>query len=135
MKKKPREQTSPLDLSSSTAPSPVPPPEPLQVPHRKQGDRGDSDDAAALPTFVRYEDLVAAGIVGNRVTLARLIDKDGFPPGFMLGRNTRAWVLDDVERWIASRPTARKEIPPSVIEAAVAGRAAARAKAKAETAS
>ena len=104
---------------------------PLQLPHQRQGDRGDSDDAAAvLATFVRYQDLVKAGIVQNRVTLARLINQDGFPTGYMIGRNTRLWALADVEAWIASRPTARKEIPSSVIEAAVAGRAAARAKAE-----
>jgi predicted DNA-binding transcriptional regulator AlpA len=118
----------------ASAPPTVPPPVPLQSPHQKQGDRGDDpDDAAALPVFVRYRDLVKARIVGNRVTLARLIDEDGFPTGFMLGRNTRVWALGDVEAWIASRPTARKEISDSVIEKAVAGRAAARA-AKAETA-
>jgi predicted DNA-binding transcriptional regulator AlpA len=114
------------------APSPAPSPAPL---HQRQGDRGDPDDAAALPTYVRFKDLVAAHIVGNWPTLIRLIDEENFPAGVMLGKNTRAWRADEVLAWIGSRPAARKEIPPSVIEAAVAGRAAARAKAKAETAS
>jgi predicted DNA-binding transcriptional regulator AlpA len=41
----------------------------------------------------------------------RLIDEEGFPPGAMLGRNTRAWALDEVEAWLAARPTARKAVP------------------------
>lgn len=81
--------------------------------HRRQGDRsGDDDDAAAarLPVFVRFRDLVDANIVRNWPTLLRLIDEDGFPPGVMLGRNTRAWALDEVEAWLAARPTARKVV-------------------------
>ena len=132
--KKPDKHTdykSLVDPAPASAPSTVPPS--ASLPHRRQGDRGSPDDAATLPIFLlRYSDLVAAHIVENRATLARLIEKDGFPPGFMLGRNTRAWALADVEAWIASRPVARKEVPRIV--AAVAGRAAARAKAKAETA-
>jgi predicted DNA-binding transcriptional regulator AlpA len=33
----------------------------------------------------------------------RLIDEEGFPPGAMLGRNTRAWALDEVEAWLAAQ--------------------------------
>jgi predicted DNA-binding transcriptional regulator AlpA len=80
--------------------------------HRRQSDRGSGDDAAAprLTVYVRFVDLVAAGIVRNWETLFRLIDRDGFPHGVMLGRNTRAWTLDEVEAWLATRPTARKVI-------------------------
>jgi hypothetical protein len=28
----------------------------------------------------------------------------------MLGRNTRAWALDEVEAWLAARPTAKKVV-------------------------
>jgi hypothetical protein len=80
--------------------------------HRRQGDRrGSDDDAAAaprLPTFVRFRDLFAANIVHNWPTLLRLMDEEGFPCGVLLGRNTRAWPLEDVEAWLATRPTARK---------------------------
>jgi hypothetical protein len=30
----------------------------------------------------------------------------GFPSGFLLGANTRAWRAADIEAWLASRPTA-----------------------------
>ena len=63
-----------------------------------------------LTTFVRFRDLVDANIVRNWPTLLRLIDEDGFPPGVMLGRNTRAWALDEVEAWLAARPTAKKVV-------------------------
>jgi predicted DNA-binding transcriptional regulator AlpA len=78
-------------------------------------DQRAADDAAAhrLPTYVRFKDLAAAGIVQNWPTLVRLIDEDGFPPGLLLGRNTRAWPLDDVEAWLAARPTGRKAVPGS----------------------
>jgi hypothetical protein len=74
---------------------------------RAPDDRGDT----RLTTFVRFNDLAGAGIVRNWETLRRLIDKDGFPAGVMLGRNTRAWPLDAVETWLAERPTARKAVP------------------------
>lgn len=80
---------------------------------RRQGDRGSADDAEArLRILVRFRDLKAAGYVSNWPTLLRLIDSDDFPPGFLLGRNIRVWRLEDVEAWIARRPTARKTVPP-----------------------
>jgi hypothetical protein len=66
-----------------------------------------------LSTFVRFRDLVDANIVRNWPTLLRLIAEDGFPSGIMLGRNTRAWPLDEVEAWLAERPTAKKVVPLS----------------------
>jgi hypothetical protein len=85
-------------------------------PHQRHGDRGSGDDDGAarraLPTFVRYRDLVAAGIVANWTTLFRLIDgPEAFPPGVMIGPNTRAWRLDQVQEWLRARPTARKSVP------------------------
>lgn len=71
----------------------------------------DATTPRLLPRFVRYRDLVAAGIVANWPTLLRLIAEDGFPPGVMLGRNTRAFPLDEIEAWLRSRPTARKILP------------------------
>ena len=85
--------------------------------HRRQGDRGSADDDAAasqrLPIYLRFDDLVAANIVRNWTTLKRLLDEDGFPPGVMLGRNTRAWSLAAVAAWLAARPMARKPVPRS----------------------
>jgi Prophage CP4-57 regulatory protein (AlpA) len=92
---------------------PAPPPTTI---HPRQGDRSSVDEDAAaqrLPIYVRFHDLVGANIVRNWPTLLRLIDEEGFPPGVMLGRNTRAWALDEVEAWLATRPTARKTVPGS----------------------
>mgnify|MGYP001228440056 CR=1 FL=1 len=90
------------------------------APHRRQGDRGCDDDADAeadagrrLPVYVRYRDLVAAGIAQNWPGMIRLIEQAGLPEGIWLGRNTRAWALDEVEAWLAARPSARKvPVPP-----------------------
>jgi predicted DNA-binding transcriptional regulator AlpA len=81
---------------------------------QRNGDRGDepADDERRLPTFVRFNDLVEAKIVGSWTQLARLQDEEGFPLGVLLGANTRAWKLDEVQAWLASRPTARKVPPP-----------------------
>jgi predicted DNA-binding transcriptional regulator AlpA len=64
-----------------------------------------------LPVFVRFRDLAEAGIAKNWQTLSRLIDEDGFPQGRLLSPNIRAWVLDEVEAWLESRPTERKPVP------------------------
>ena len=54
--------------------------------------------------LIRFFDLQKRGIVGNRMTLSRWIENEGFPPGVLLGPNTRAWEEDAVETWLASRP-------------------------------
>lgn len=61
--------------------------------------------------FIRYPDLAARGIVRSRMTLKRLIDNEGFPPGVLLTPNCRAWDEADVDAWLASRPVARKPAP------------------------
>lgn len=61
-----------------------------------------------MTTYVRFEELRRRGIVPNRVTLGNWIRECGFPPGQLLGPNTRAWREDEVEIWLASRPTAPK---------------------------
>ena len=61
--------------------------------------------------FLRFADLKQAGIVNSWPMLKRRIERDGFPPGRMLGPNTRAWDEAEVERWLASRPTAKKPVP------------------------
>jgi hypothetical protein len=55
--------------------------------------------------LLRFSDLKQRGIVHNHMTLARWIEREGFPSGFMLGPNTRVWREIDVERWLDSRPT------------------------------
>ena len=55
--------------------------------------------------LLRFRDLKARGIVNNYPTLYRWIETQGFPPGQMLGPNSRAWRECDIEAWLASRPT------------------------------
>jgi predicted DNA-binding transcriptional regulator AlpA len=93
----------------SGAPSATPS---LDQPHGDRGDEPGDDGELRLPTFVRFNDLVQAKIVGSWTQLARLQDEEGFPLGVLLGANTRAWKLDEVQAWLASRPTARK-VPPA----------------------
>lgn len=82
------------------------------TPHQRQSDRSSAEDAEArLRVLVRFKDLKASGVVGNWPTLLRLIDDEGFPAGFLLGKNMRAWALDDIARWLDTRPTARKIVP------------------------
>ncbi len=58
--------------------------------------------------LLRYTDLVAKGVVNSRMTLKRLIDYQGFPPGRLVTPNSRAWDEDEVDQWIEQRPVARK---------------------------
>ncbi len=57
-----------------------------------------------MDKYLRFQDLKAAGVVRNRMTLSRWIKSQGFPAGVLLGPNTRAWRADDIERWLAGRP-------------------------------
>ena len=63
--------------------------------------------------FLRFADLKAAGIVASWPMLRRRIERDGFPPGCMLGPNTRAWAQEEIAAWLATRPTARKPVQPA----------------------
>ena len=63
-----------------------------------------------MPTkFVRFPVLQQRGIVKSWPMLKRRIERDGFPPGRMIGPNSRAWTEDEIEDWIASRPVAGPE--------------------------
>jgi len=55
--------------------------------------------------LLRYRDLVAQGIVRNRMTLKRRIEKDGFPAGRMTGPNERTWNEAEINDWYRTRPT------------------------------
>jgi hypothetical protein len=65
-----------------------------------------------ISKFWRFSDLREIGVVRNRVTLRRWIEKEGFPAGLLLGPNTRVWPNDQVEAWIAGRPERREDPPP-----------------------
>ena len=47
--------------------------------------------------LIRYDALVAKGVINNRMTLKRLIDLHGFPPGKLIGPNIRAWDETEVD--------------------------------------
>ena len=55
--------------------------------------------------WLRFADLERMKIVNNHVTLKRWIEREGFPPGRMLGPNTRVWRESEIEAWLDSRPT------------------------------
>jgi predicted DNA-binding transcriptional regulator AlpA len=57
-----------------------------------------------MTVLLRFRDLVARGIVRNRMTLRRRIRKDGFPPGRMTGPNERTWIEAEVDTWVRSCP-------------------------------
>jgi predicted DNA-binding transcriptional regulator AlpA len=55
--------------------------------------------------LLSFKDLQARGIVRSWPMLKRRVERDGFPPGRMVGPNTRAWIEAEVDDWIKSRPT------------------------------
>jgi predicted DNA-binding transcriptional regulator AlpA len=71
--------------------------------------------------FLRFADLKAAGIVNSWPMLRRRVERDGFPPGIMLGPNTRVWSEQEIEDWLATRPSVKKAAPPRPRKAAAAG--------------
>ena len=60
-----------------------------------------------MGVLLRFRDLKDRNIVRNHVTLKRWIEREGFPPGSLLGPNTRVWRESDVEAWLDSRPAQR----------------------------
>jgi len=59
-----------------------------------------------MTNYLRFNDLVARGILRNRVTLGRWTKDRGFPSGLKIGDNTRVWTEESIERWIAERAAA-----------------------------
>jgi hypothetical protein len=59
--------------------------------------------------LLRFADLRARGIVTSWPMLRYRVAHNDFPPGIMLGANTRAWYEEDIEAWVASRPTDRTQ--------------------------
>ena len=68
----------------------------------------------SLPNkLLRFHDLHRVGI-RNHPTLSRWIKKQGFPPGRLIGPNTRVWTVEEVEAWWESRA----EPPPEIAKPA-----------------
>jgi predicted DNA-binding transcriptional regulator AlpA len=61
--------------------------------------------------WLSYTDLEAMKIFGSRMSLKRAIDNLGFPAGTLVTPNRRRWREDEVEAWIAARPSSRKPSP------------------------
>jgi hypothetical protein len=56
--------------------------------------------------------LKAEGIVRSRAALKGLIEKHDFPPGRLVGPNSRKWTDEEIVGYLASRPTGPKPAPP-----------------------
>ncbi len=63
--------------------------------------------------YRRYSHLVECGLVANRATLRNLILKNGFPPGRLIGPNTRVWSDEELDAYVAGCPVGPKATPPS----------------------
>jgi predicted DNA-binding transcriptional regulator AlpA len=67
----------------------------------------------SLPSkLLRFRDLKRIGLIENWPTLKRRIESQGFPPGKLLGPNTRVWTEAEVEVWFVSRPEQLEDPPP-----------------------
>jgi hypothetical protein len=82
----------------------APPPPKGVVAHQWPPQRG---PPSPLPTFIKFADLKAAGIVANHCALRILIERHGFPKGRWFGSATHAWTVAEVEEWLAERPAER----------------------------
>jgi predicted DNA-binding transcriptional regulator AlpA len=67
-----------------------------------------------LARQLRYRDLKERGLFNNRVTLGLWIKEQGFPPGRLVGPNTRLWDEAEIAAWLASRPTEPKAAPEPI---------------------
>jgi predicted DNA-binding transcriptional regulator AlpA len=77
--------------------------------------------------LLRFKDLRRLGVVSSWPQLKYMQEKYGFPSGFLLGTNTRAWRVADIETWLAERPTEPSEHVLKRTEKAMAAKAAAQA--------
>jgi predicted DNA-binding transcriptional regulator AlpA len=62
-----------------------------------------------VTTLLRFKDLQARRIVANWPTLRRWIESQNFPPGRLIGPNSRAWSEMEVDSWLEGRPTAKPD--------------------------
>jgi predicted DNA-binding transcriptional regulator AlpA len=73
----------------------------------------------SLPNkLLRFRDLKRIGLIENWPTLRRRIESHGFPPGRLLGPNTRVWTEREIEVWFVSRPEHREDPPPEIAKPA-----------------
>ncbi len=63
-----------------------------------------------MSKYLRFKDLVERGVVNNRVTLGRWIKFHNFPPGVLLGPNTRVWTEDEIAAYYKARAAEREAV-------------------------
>jgi predicted DNA-binding transcriptional regulator AlpA len=68
-----------------------------------------------LEDLLRFKDLQRLGIVSSWPQLRYMQQNYSFPSGLVLGANSRAWRVSDVEQWLLNCPT---ESPPNVMKRA-----------------
>lgn len=64
--------------------------------------------------LLRFADLKEAQVVTNWPQLGRLIDKQGFPPGYLLSPGCRVWDAPEIEAWLQKRRDASTRTPCEV---------------------
>jgi hypothetical protein len=69
-----------------------------------------SDEAVkrAARLWLSFADLQAEGVTTNWQTLSVWVRNEGFPPGRLFGPNSRRWTREEINEWLASRPTTRE---------------------------
>lgn len=64
-----------------------------------------------MTKLLRFRDLKERGVANSWTMLKLRIERDGFPPGRMIGPNSRAWSEEEVDDWYTSRPIAGPGTP------------------------
>ena len=54
--------------------------------------------------LLRFRHLKERGIADSWPQLRRLMQHQGFPPGRLLGPQTRVWSEEEIDAWFAARP-------------------------------
>jgi predicted DNA-binding transcriptional regulator AlpA len=67
--------------------------------------------SVVVTNLLRFRDLKARGIANSWTMLKLRIERDGFPPGRMIGPNSRAWSEEEIDQWFKSRPIAGPGAP------------------------
>ena len=62
-----------------------------------------TEKTASLPLLCRNSDLIDQKIISNDTTLARWVEDNEFPEGFLLGPSTRVRTWEEVNLWLSWR--------------------------------
>ena len=80
------------------------------MPDHNEGERN-SAAANDEQEWVRFDRLVAKGVVKTRPTLSRYIRECNFPRGYQIGGRVRVWWWPDVVAWVKSNGGTDEERP------------------------